>query len=328
MTDYEKLRVIYNQIDILLSHEGITSADGDFKAWRTKAERFLMRKYGEGSREHKDFSTTCFELYYEGIDWVKDGHLAYESNVDVCRNGLKYTKAVFELYLEEIAEEDERKIMGKDVPEEKPLDARNRTQQSREKKYQVFISSTYEDLKEERALVTQCLLDIGCIPVGMEQFPASGMSQMEYIKKMLADCDYYILILAGRYGSRDSDGISFTEKEYDYAVSVGLPVMSFVVKDIGQLQNSKCEQTDEGKESLKRFREKVCKNKMVKMYSSSAELQAAVAVSMNKCVKDFPAIGWIRANRSGDLMVSDDVLGEKIEKYLHEHFQVYQGEVY
>ena len=53
------------------------------------------------------------------------------------------------------------------------------------KKYQVFVSSTYEDLKEERAAVAQCLLNIGCIPVGMEQFPASNMSQMEYIKKML-----------------------------------------------------------------------------------------------------------------------------------------------
>ena len=84
------------------------------------------------------------------------------------------------------------------------------------KKYQVFISSTYSDLIEERAAATQCLLDNGCIPVGMEQFPASALSQMEYIRKMLDDCDYYILILGGRYGSLDADGIGFTEKEYDY----------------------------------------------------------------------------------------------------------------
>lgn len=56
----------------------------------------------------------------------------------------------------------------------------------RQKKYQVFISSTYKDLIEERAAVTQSLLDMGCIPVGMEQFPASNMSQMEYIKMMLS----------------------------------------------------------------------------------------------------------------------------------------------
>ena len=91
------------------------------------------------------------------------------------------------------------------------------------KKYQVFVSSTYTDLIEERAAVTQCLLEMGCIPVGMEQIPASNMSQMEYIQTMLDDCDYYILILAGTYGSTDSDGVGFTEKEYDYAIKKGYP---------------------------------------------------------------------------------------------------------
>ena len=76
-----------------------------------------------------------------------------------------------------------------------------------QKKYQVFISSTYVDLIEARAAATQCLLDNDCIPVGMEQFPASEMSQMEYIKKMLDNCDYYILILGGKYGSLDTDWI-------------------------------------------------------------------------------------------------------------------------
>ena len=100
--------------------------------------------------------------------------------------------------------------------------------QDLKKKYQVFISSTYEDLKDERAAVTQCLLDNNCIPVGMEQFPSSNMSQMDYIKKMLDDCDYYILIVGGRYGSLDDDGVGYTEKEYDYAIQNGIPVMAFV----------------------------------------------------------------------------------------------------
>ena len=94
------------------------------------------------------------------------------------------------------------------------------------KKYQVFVSSTYKDLKEERMAVIRLLLKMGFIPVGMEQFPASNMSQMEYIKMMLDSCDYYLLILAGKYGSVDVDGIGFTEKEYDYAIANGIPVMS------------------------------------------------------------------------------------------------------
>ena len=166
------------------------------------------------------------------------------------------------------------------------------------KKYQVFVSSTYEDLKEERAAVMEVLLDNDCIPVGMEQFPASDMSQMTYIEKILEDSDYYVLILAGRYGSVDSDGIGFTEKEYNFAISKRIPVLSFVCKDIGELPTSKCEETDNNRALLYRFREKVCENKQVKFYQNSSELKSQVATSINHAKADFPATGWVRGTGS------------------------------
>lgn len=183
------------------------------------------------------------------------------------------------------------------------------------KKYQIFISSTYRDLVKERSAVTQCLLDMGCIPLGMEQFPASNMSQMDYIKKMLDDCDYYILILAGKYGSYDHDGISFTEKEYDYAIEKGIPVMSFVIKDPEQLPNYNCETDPKRREKLEAFRKKVCANALVKFYNDIGTLQTAVAISLNRCIQDFPAIGWTRGNSSD---IPDDIEA-KIEKYLEDH---------
>ncbi len=184
-----------------------------------------------------------------------------------------------------------------------------------QKKYQVFISSTYSDLIDERAAVTHCLLEMGCIPVGMEQFPASNMSQMDYIKMMLNDCDYYVLILAGRYGSIGSDGIGFTEKEYNYAIEKGIPIMSFVIKDNEALPDDKCEQTEIGKEKLETFRNKVCEGKLVKFYTDRGTLQAAVAISLNRCIQDFPAVGWIR----GDSAETPVDIEAKIEKYLQEH---------
>lgn len=183
------------------------------------------------------------------------------------------------------------------------------------KKYQVFISSTYRDLIEERAAVTRCLLEMGCIPVGMEQFPASNMSQMDYIKMMLDDCDYYVLILAGRYGSLDSDGIGFTEKEYNYAIDKGIPVMSFVIKDMGKLTNNKCEETDDGRQKLISFREKVCDGRIVKFFTDCGTLQAAVAISLNRCIQDFPAVGWVR----GDSVELPVDIEEKIEQYMQKH---------
>ena len=69
------------------------------------------------------------------------------------------------------------------------------------KKYQVFVSSTYLDLKEERMMITQALLESDCIPAGMELFSVSGKRTWDVIKNVIDDSDYYLLVLAGKYGS-------------------------------------------------------------------------------------------------------------------------------
>ena len=81
------------------------------------------------------------------------------------------------------------------------------------KRYQVFISSTFKDLEKERILLTQVLLKKGYFPAGMEWFPSIDEEQFEYIKQVIDDSDYYVLILGGSYGSIASDGKSYTEKE-------------------------------------------------------------------------------------------------------------------
>ena len=61
------------------------------------------------------------------------------------------------------------------------------------KRYQVFVSSTYADLKEERQRVIQTLMEMDCIPAGMELFPAADEEQWLFIRKVIDDCDYYLL---------------------------------------------------------------------------------------------------------------------------------------
>ena len=80
-----------------------------------------------------------------------------------------------------------------------------------EKRYQVFVSSTYADLREERQRVIQALMEMDCIPSGMELFPAADEEQWHFIRKVIDDCDYYLLIIGGRYGLTP-EGLSYTEK--------------------------------------------------------------------------------------------------------------------
>lgn len=90
-----------------------------------------------------------------------------------------------------------------------------------DRRYQVFISSTYMDLVDERREVIQALLEMDCLPAGMEMFPAANDDQWTLIQQVIDESDYYVVIVGGRYGSVAPDGISYTEKEYDYAVSTG-----------------------------------------------------------------------------------------------------------
>jgi len=164
------------------------------------------------------------------------------------------------------------------------------------KRYQVFISSTYADLKEERAKVIQTIMELDCIPAGMEIFPAIDEEQFEFIKKVINDCDYYLLIIGGRYGSLSDLGISYTEMEYDYAIEQGIKIIAFVHANPDDISLGKSEKDAELRIKLQNFRDKVETNRLVKFWSKADELPGLVALSLSKTIKTYPAIGWIRAN--------------------------------
>ena len=165
-----------------------------------------------------------------------------------------------------------------------------------DKRYQVFVSSTYSDLQEERGKVMQTIMSLDCIPAGMELFPAIDTEQFEFIKKVIDDCDYYLLIVGGRYGSMSDDGISYTEKEYDYALEKNIPVIAFLHEDMSKLTFEKCDADTEKREKLIAFRDKVAKGRLVQFWNNADDLNGKVAVSLMKTIKVYPAVGWVRAN--------------------------------
>lgn len=175
-----------------------------------------------------------------------------------------------------------------------------------DKRYQVFVSSTYADLKQERNKVIQALMEMDCIPSGMELFPAADEEQWEFIKSIVDDCDYYILIIGGRYGSLTPEGISYTEQEYDYAISRGLKVLAFIHDSPDDIPLGKSDIDPALRDKLALFREKVSQGRIVKFWTRADELPGLVVLSLSKTIKVHPAIGWVRANH----VASDEVLGD------------------
>lgn len=165
-----------------------------------------------------------------------------------------------------------------------------------QKKYQVFISSTYNDLINERREVIQALLELDCIPTGMELFQASDMDQWNWIKQVINDCDYFIVIIAGRYGTIHEDyGISYTEMEYRYALEIKKPIIGFLYKNIEALPVSKSETDPEIKKKLSEFRSFVSR-KLIKYWSNEYELSGAVTRSVIQIIKTVPMPGWVKAD--------------------------------
>lgn len=165
-----------------------------------------------------------------------------------------------------------------------------------EKKYQIFISSTYVDLIEERKEVIQALLELDCIPVGMELFPAANEDQWTLIKELIDTCDYYLLVVGGRYGSLNDQGISYTQMEYEYAIEKGIPVVAFTPKNPEIIPIGKTDKDSEKAKKLECFLDLV-NQKMCKHYEDAKDLGSVASRSIIKLIKKHPAVGWIRANQ-------------------------------
>ena len=165
-----------------------------------------------------------------------------------------------------------------------------------DKMYQVFVSSTYKDLQEERQMAIAALLNKGCIPIGMEYFPAANEEQMAVIKRLIDGCDYYILIIGGKYGSvEEKSGKSYTQLEYEYALSKGIPVAAFFHKDMGSLPMDKCEDSDDKREKLNAFI-KLAQKKLCKGWATPHELAFGIVTSMEFLIDNYPRHGWVRGS--------------------------------
>lgn len=182
------------------------------------------------------------------------------------------------------------------------------------KKLQVFVSSTYTDLIEERQVAVEAILDAGHIPAGMELFKA-GKSQMKTIRKWINESDVYMLILGGRYGSIEEDsGLSYTELEYKYALSKNMPVFAIVLEDSFLHTKAALSNTDtifekKNKSKYNSFK-KIVKTNIVHFANSADQISAKIHSQLNDILHDdsFNLVGWIRGNST----ISDTLLPPNI----------------
>jgi hypothetical protein len=185
------------------------------------------------------------------------------------------------------------------------------------RRLQVFVSSTYTDLIEERQAAVAAILNAGHIPAGMELFTSGDESQMEVIKQWIDESDVYLLILGGRYGSVDKKtDKSYTQLEYEYAIEKNKPHFFCVLSEAAinrkakKSKNVKDMLEQENPQKLKDFRNLVTHNKIIGFgfCQSNQDIQLNIIRSLNSFDRRDDLIGWVRPHQEVNLpALSDEI---------------------
>lgn len=183
-------------------------------------------------------------------------------------------------------------------------------------KYQVFISSTPGDLREECDAVRWEILKARHIPAGLEIFPSTDDRGWKIIQRTIDDSDYYVLLLAGRYGSTDREtGLSWTERAYDYARTKRIPVLAFIRSDT-HITADEVDADDAPK--LEAFKQKIRDAQHTESFTTTVDLSAKFAAALHRAIIDDRTDvsawgGWVR----GDVVPRDAL--EEISRLLREN---------
>ena len=167
-----------------------------------------------------------------------------------------------------------------------------------DKKYQIFVSSTYTDLIQARDEVIKVVLGLYQIPIGMEMFSADNEEQWSIIKSTIDNSDYYLLIIGHRYGSLTKEKISFTEKEFDYAKEQQIPIIAFVKNRNTPTKPEERDSDHVKAEMLNAFVDKVLNNSMCDFWETENELGQKVAIALTKIFFKTPRTGWVRSDKT------------------------------
>lgn len=174
--------------------------------------------------------------------------------------------------------------------------------------YSAFISSVYESLRDERSEVIDCLLDHSIFPVCMEHFTSAASQKFNDIEKRIDESDFLILILGQKYGSTDENGVSWTEREYEYALQQQKPMVALFCDELIALRkrrNFENLTTDEKKQI--NFSDRIGFGREI---TSEMTIHKIITQFISDC--DFSQCsGWVRGKR----ILSDDFLN----KWRNEH---------
>jgi Domain of unknown function (DUF4062) len=181
----------------------------------------------------------------------------------------------------------------------------------RERKLQIFLSSTYEDLIDHRLAAMETILAAGHIPAAMEQFAPGDETAWEKITAWIDESDAFILILGGRYGSIEpKSGKSYVQMEYEYAIEKRKPFFSLVVSDkhhAERVQELGLEVDEREKQEMYREFRSTVTERLCRFWDDQKDIESAIFQKLPEWAQRPELVGWVRSDEATNAETTNEL---------------------
>ncbi|MBN2894125.1 MAG: DUF4062 domain-containing protein [Bacteroidales bacterium] len=147
----------------------------------------------------------------------------------------------------------------------------------------VFISSTFQDLKEHRSKVWDLLQKYDVNIRGMEQFGARKENTLTTCLSECEICDIYIGIIGMRYGSiHEESGKSYTMLEYEKALEKNKDILFFLIDETDSKITPSFVDTGSNREKLDSFKNLIKERHTIAFFIDPEDLETKMELSLNE----------------------------------------------
>jgi len=182
------------------------------------------------------------------------------------------------------------------------------------RKFQVFISSTFKHMHDERQSAVEAILLSGHIPAGMELFAANNTSQVETIRNWIQESDIFLLLLGSRYGTvENKSNISYIEMEFNYAKQLKKEIFCLIASDSYNDSRKKIYGKDysekDNQKKYLQFKEKARTGRIVRQYEDLKDIKLYIFESLHFINSHNISGGWIQYK---ELIQNDELMRKNL----------------
>lgn len=175
-----------------------------------------------------------------------------------------------------------------------------------EKRYQVYIASSYNDVVNERLKVENSLLSSGFFPWEFSERRTSLNTAKS--RQQMDESDYVIFVLSGRYGDLSASGISYLHLDFLYAANKNKTIISLVDAHPERKLREEQETDEDLIKKLIAFKGVLKRESdYFHQYTNILDLERACKSLLTSAISEKPALGWVRPQPQDEKSMSNEV---------------------